>query len=244
MVIVQQNIVAVRQRPTNTRSELCGGAGGRGEACRSAALCSASAGRLKLSGKNPSRVRVFTLAWPFNCAAGPPPTAPKRHPKPHQKKVTKMCAKVTPTGLPKGPQNHKNRTRRRSNSARKGRPKSDAQQVTQSVQTSSKNELKIEPESDKKRTWMESARPRFLLLFTALGGHRPFREERKSAPKTTEKSIPALTLQKAPKRHQKCSQWGLFGGRLGTKIGKRTLQESIQKTFKIGLGNAPKMSPK
>ena len=146
---------------------------------------------------------------------------------------------MTPTGLQKGPNNHQNLTRRRSNSARKGRPQSDAQKVTQSVQNRSKNELKMEPESDKKRTWMESARPRFLLLFTALGGHRPFREERKSAPKTTEKSIPALTLQKAPKRHQKYSQWGLFGGRLGTKIGKRTLQESIRKNIKSTVSEMP-----
>ena len=135
----------------------------------------------------------------------PPRKCPKWHPKPHLKKVTKIGATVTPTGLQKGPKKHQNLTRRRCNSARKGRPQSDAQKITQSARKSSQNEAKMERASIKKGSCTKKLRPRFLLLFTTLGGHRPSQEGLKNDPKMHGKSMPAFILKKAPKRHQKCS---------------------------------------
>ena len=52
-------------------------------------------------GQEPSNVRVFPLACPFNWAAGPHLAAPRRHPKLHLEKLTPNCAKVTPSWPPK-----------------------------------------------------------------------------------------------------------------------------------------------
>ena len=76
---VQQNVVPV-------------GASGRSEALRYPQRCAP----LPVGGLELYRVKVFTLACPFNCAVGPHLAAPRRHPKLRQAKSRKIVA--TPEG--------------------------------------------------------------------------------------------------------------------------------------------------
>ena len=153
------------------------GAGGMGEALRSAALCH-SAGRLKLSGKNPPESGP---CLPSPLCRRPPPgsskTASKTAPAKGQQN---MCQRDSNWAPKRYAQITKIRQEGGPTAPEKGYQKFGSQEVTQSAPNSSQNEFNVEPRSLKNRTWMENAGPRCLLLFMALRGHRPFQEELKN----------------------------------------------------------------
>ena len=58
----------------------------------------------------------------------------------------------------------------------------------------------MEPKSLKNHTFAQNARPRFLLLFTALGGHGASQEQPKGAPKPHQKINHFSNFKKSPKK--------------------------------------------